>query len=274
MAKINLKKTRWYKYFYEIEREFELTAQQTKIFGYIYNHCQSMTDNGYIGYSDEHMAEKLNMTYERFRKELYVLRKKELIIIKNPGKRTKKTGQSRMIYINTAIFLEEDQVSLTDIELDNVKRENENIKKENERLREELDKLSAELRERKCGYANGFTAKIASSGVIPSNMIEEMHRILAPVYRALANEYTYEEIKKHIDYVVVQIKKKEEVKKPITYFLRAAEHFKSDKIRKKEIDKSFNSLPEGIDLSKLEKEQEFYHQEVLELDIDDDDPFA
>ena len=261
MAKINLKKTRWYKYFYEIEREFELTAQQTKIFGYIFNHCQSMTDNGYIGYSDEHMAEKLNMTYERFRKELYVLRKKELIIIKNPGKRTKKTGQSRMIYINTSIFLEEEQTTLTDIELENARKENDAIKKENERLRDELNRLANELRDRKHGYANGYTARIASSGAIPSDMIEEMHRILAPVYRALANEYTHDDIKKHIDYVAMQIKKNKEIKKPITYFLRAAENFKPDAIRKKEIE--------------LENQQEFYHQEVLELDIDDDDdPFA
>lgn len=264
MTKINLKKTRWFKYYYEIQKEYDLSAQQTMIYGYIYNHCQNINDNGYIGYSDERMAKDLNISYERFKKELSCLKRKNLIIVKNPGKRTKKTNESRMIYINTAIFLEEEQVSLTDIELDNAK-------KKIEKLENQIKELTAELSKAK-KFGNAFTLRIEHSKVIPDNQIEDMHRILASVYEAMANEYTFKQIMSHIDYVINQIKRRN-VSKPIAYILNSAQHFKSNEQKEEEIDKTFHSLPK-VDLNKLENEQEFYHQEVLELDIDDDDPFA
>lgn len=250
MTKINLKKTRWIKFFYEIQKEFDLSAQQTLIYGYLYNHCKNLRDDGWCGYSDERMSKELNISYERFRKELYILRKKELIIIKNPGKRTKKAGQSRMIYINTSVFLEEEQLTLTDIEL-------ENARKEIERLKGQVDSLLKELQMAKRNYANAYTLRIAYAGVVPEEQLDDMHRMLAPVYEAMANEFTFKQIMSHIDYVINQIKRRE-VSKPITYILSSAQHFKPDVQKVEEIDKTFHTLP----------------KEVFELDIDDDDPFA
>ena len=262
MTKINLRKTRWIKYFYEIQKEFELSAQQTYVYGYFYNHCKNLRDDGWCGYSDERLSKELDMSLRTFQRELETLKKKGLLIVQNPGKRTRRTGKSRMIYINTSVFLEEDQISLTDIEL-------ENAKKEIERLRKENEDLQAVTRERH--YANGFTARIVASNVLPSELNEEIHRVLAPIYQSLANEYTYTEIRKHIDYMILQLRKrKDQIEKPVAYLLHAAEHFKPQEILMEEIEKAFNTTAVNGNFKGVTKNQEFYHQEVLDLD---DDPF-
>lgn len=264
MTRINLKKMVFYPVHYRLIHEYDLNPRQALIFAYLFNHCQGLNNDGYCGYSNERMAKEINIPKDTFKRELSLLRDKGLIVIENPRKFTKKANESRMIYINTSVFLEEEQTTLTDIELDNAK-------KEIERLKEQVDNLSKELQMAKRNYANAYTSKIAYSGVVPEDQLDDMHRMLAPVYEAMANEYTFKQIMSHIDYVINQIKRRD-VSKPIAYILNSAQHFKPNKQKEEEIDKTFHSLPKGVDLNKLENDQEFYHQEVL--DLDDDDPFA
>lgn len=134
MIQLNMKKFRYWQYQYEIVAKHELTPQQGVVYGYLYNHCVNLNNEGYCGYSDERMANDINIPYSSFKKDLKVLREKGLIIVKNPNKRTKKTGESRMIYINSDTYLIDKQMDLRDIE-------NQNLHKKLERA----DKRIAEL---------------------------------------------------------------------------------------------------------------------------------
>lgn len=96
---------RFYPLQYNIMKRYELTPQQGYVFGYLYNHCQNLKKGGYIGYSDERMAEDLDMTIRTFQREMKVLKDKGLIIVNNEGKRSKVARKSREIYINDEIYL-------------------------------------------------------------------------------------------------------------------------------------------------------------------------
>lgn len=219
MTKINFQKLgRYYPVHHEILHEYDLNPRQALIFGYLFNHCQQLKNNGYCGYSNERIAKDLNMPKDTFKTELGVLKRKELIVIDNSRRFTKVPGKSRVIYIKSQPFLQEEQMSLTDIELDNAK-------KKIEKLESQIIELNAELHETK-KYGNAFTIRIERSGVIPKSEIQNMHRILAVVYEAMSNEYTYDQIASHIDYMINQIKHRD-VKKPISYLMKAADEYKS-----------------------------------------------
>ena len=128
------KSLRFWQLQYELIHEHELTYQQGAVYAYLYNHCMNINDGGYCGYSDERMAEDLKLAFSTFKRELKVLKDKELIIVKNPQKRTKKTGESRMIFINPDNYLAHQQLDLADVQNDNLKREIERLKKQNEEL--------------------------------------------------------------------------------------------------------------------------------------------
>ena len=226
MPKINLQKTRWFKYFYELQKEFKLSAQQTAIYGYLYNHCQYKNDNGYCGYSDQRMADELDISYERFRKELAVLKNKKLIIIRNPGKRTKETGQSRMIYINTEVFIEDNQMSIADIEVENLRKENQRLKKQLEQLNKTLETLNKPV------YGNTYTMLIyrvlSHKKIIDPSQKDELYAVLSPLYAALAVDHGHQEVENHILYVLGKMSDTK-VRNPIGYLIKSAEEFMTHK---------------------------------------------
>ena len=107
MARIKLSKLRFKPLIDSIYENFNLTSQQAHVYGYFWNHCMNLNDDGWCGYSDERIAKDLRLGVKTFKRELTVLKNKNLIFIKNPGKRTKRTGESRMIYLNTEYFIDD-----------------------------------------------------------------------------------------------------------------------------------------------------------------------
>jgi len=138
---LKTKYQRFWQFQYELVHDYELTCQQGVVYAYLYNHCININDNGYCGYSDERMAKELKIHERTLRRELKVLRDKGLIIVKNPQKRSKRTGESRMFYINADVYISQ-QLDLTDVQNDNLRRENERLRQQNE----ELEKLIEEQR--------------------------------------------------------------------------------------------------------------------------------
>lgn len=221
MAIIKLSKLRFIPFITQIYKEYELTPQQTMIYGYIFNHCMNLNDDGYCGFSDERMAKELNLSYERFRKELAILKNKKLVVIRNPGKRSKKTNESRMIYINSDVYLEEAQMSLEEIEL-------ENLKKENERLRKQLEQLAKEKSESNVQYGNYYTMYLYREfyrrNQITENQKNELYAVLSSVYDGLAVDYGHADVMKHINYVLEQ-SKETDIENVIGYLVRSVQDY-------------------------------------------------
>lgn len=146
------KSFRYWQYQYELVFEYELTYQQGAIYAYLYNHCMNINDYGYCGYSDERMANDLNLSISTFKRELGILKKKKLIIVENPGKRTKKTGESRMIYINAEIY---------------IRSEKENAQENNQiqQLQQQIDILKQRNTELEQKIANAYSLQISFLGV-------------------------------------------------------------------------------------------------------------
>lgn len=203
MPKINLKKLRFIPLIYNIKNEYNLSAQQAMVYGYIFNQCMSINDDGYCGYSDEKMAKELNLGYRTFKRELEVLKNKKLILITNPGRRTKQAGQSRMIYINSDVYLEEQQLSLVDLEV-------EALKKENERLKKQLEEAAAEKARANVIHGNYYTMylyrEFFKRNQISEEQKDEFYAVLSPVYEGLATDYGHSEVMRHISYVLEQSK--------------------------------------------------------------------
>ncbi len=125
------KKFRYWQLQYELIHNFELTYQQGAVYAYLYNHCININDNGYCGYSDERIAEDLKLANSTCRREIKVLKDKGLIVVENPGKRTKKTGESRMIYINEENYLQsEKEIYREDSQMQRLQQENELLKQQ------------------------------------------------------------------------------------------------------------------------------------------------
>ena len=119
---INWKSLRYYPYFHSIEKKYDLTSQQTMIFGYFYNHCINLNDNGFCGFSDERLSREMGLAYSTFKRELKILRQKDLLIVRNEGRRTRIPGESREIYLSSEPFLSDKQLSLEEVQIENKDR--------------------------------------------------------------------------------------------------------------------------------------------------------
>lgn len=136
---LKFKNFRYWQYQYELVAEYGLTHQQGVVYAYLYNHCVNINENGYCGYSDERMANEIKIPYSSFKKELKILKEKKLITVENPGKRTKKTGESRMIYINAEIYIQsEKESSQEDIHIQKLQQEIEALKQRNTELEQKI----------------------------------------------------------------------------------------------------------------------------------------
>ena len=71
--------------------------------------------------------------------EIKILKDKGLILVKNPGKRTKKTGESRMIYINAEVYIQsEKEVPQADSRIQKLQQENEMLKQQISNLEQRI----------------------------------------------------------------------------------------------------------------------------------------
>lgn len=106
--KLNFKNKRFVQYQLEFYQTKKLTYSSRELYSFIYNHCIFYSDEknqGWCGLSNEKLAEKLNTTIRTIENNLKELKDKEMIIIENAGKRTKKTGESRQIHINAKNYI-------------------------------------------------------------------------------------------------------------------------------------------------------------------------
>ena len=135
------KNFRFWQYQYELVAEYGLTHQQGVVYAYLYNHCVNINENGYCGYSDERISENVGLHCRTLKRELKVLKEKGLITVGNPGKRTKRTGESRMIYINAEIYIQSDQESSPeDTQIQRLQQENKLLKQQLAELEKKIIK--------------------------------------------------------------------------------------------------------------------------------------
>ena len=221
MAKIKLSKLRFIPIIDVIYEDFDLTSQQAHVHGYLWNHCMNLNNDGWCGYSDERIAKDLKLGVRTLQRELEVLKNKNLISVENPGKRTKKTGQSRMIHLNTEYFID-DVAGETDLE----KIE---LKKENARLRAELERVSAiaqQVEQTKL-YPSLYVQMLIDAKIIPQEEIAYACATLDDAYNAIKAEFNANKVLDHIKYITNQFKSKS-FKKPdnvVKYLQKAATNY-------------------------------------------------
>jgi len=139
--KLKLKNRKYWIFHYELFQEYKLTSRAKEVFSFLYTHCVNYHDDGWCGYSNERLAEIMQSSTDYVKRGLKELVDKELIMVENVGKRTKRPGESRQIFINGKNFIAEenseqgntDNKSLKLIE--QLKKDNEELKKENSRLK-------------------------------------------------------------------------------------------------------------------------------------------
>lgn len=203
MAKIDLIKLEsknWVKFRFDLKREFSLSDTDVVLYGYIFRHCStyhSGESNYWLGYSNERIADDCDMSLATLKRSLKTLADKKLIVIINPGKRTKQTNKSRMIYINDDIYMLEDQVSIEDIEI-------ESLRCQVAELQEKLHKVEMENEV----YPNKYLQQVIDAGLIPEKDIKRACKVLNCAYETFARQYSYEEIQKHLSYVIRELKGK------------------------------------------------------------------
>lgn len=220
MNRINLVKLEsadWIKYRFDLIDEFQLTPNEMVVYGYIFRHCStyhSLQESYWIGFSNERMAKDCRMKLRTFERVLATLEKKKLIIIANPGKRTKRTGESRMIYLNQDIFFNEQQMTISDVLVDEKEREIERLKNRIEQLEKALD-------ERPKLYPNIFLQQIIDSGFIAAADVPRACVVLNPGYELLAKCF-YEESQKHVTYMIRRLKSAENKPEDVIKYLSTA----------------------------------------------------
>ena len=141
--KYHIKGVRFVKVFLDIKKDYDLTGEQAMLYGFLYNWCMEMGESRFCGFSDEKIADTLGVKIATHKRNLKALLEKDLIYIKNAGSRSKKKGESREIYINDKIFLDDEVAKQLD-EAERVKAENEQLKKQLKLMNERLLALQEE----------------------------------------------------------------------------------------------------------------------------------
>lgn len=222
MAQIKLSKLRYIPLITQIQKDYELSYQQAAVYGYLFNHCMNVNKNGYCGYSDQRIADEMNIGYRQFKRELEALKKKNLIITKNPGKRTKKTGESRMLYINTEVYLEEVQMDLKDVQIERLEKENKMLMA---RL-EEMEKREAEYRERELNKYKMYVLPLLKNNVISDDQYPEVYDQIGPLYYSFAilEGHGIKMLHNHIRHIARF--KQGKLDNPVAYLAKALEDYR------------------------------------------------
>lgn len=209
---INWKSLRYYPYFHSIEKKYDLTPQQTMVFGYFYNHCINLNDNGFCGFSNDRLCEETGLKLTTLKKELKTLRDKGLIIIKNEGRRTRIPGESREIYLSSEPFLSDKQLSLEEVQIENKDRRIAQLEKQ----------LSKALASQSSSTPNFWVQYLVDHNVLQTKEeIQKASHSLNVPYDAFANELGFSEMKKHLSYITNQLQRNE-IKTDIVAYLSKA----------------------------------------------------
>lgn len=221
MAKIKLSNLRFTPIIDYVRKKFHLTWQQAGVYGFFFNHCQNINDDGWCGYSDEYIAKELELGVRTLQRELETLKSKNLITVKNSGKRTKRTGQSRMIYLNTEIFIEYDVLEPT---AQQTKEQDTEKDRKIEQLEAELNRVSAIAKRveelEAAALPNAHVQRFIEAKYIKKADIPRAVAELNDLYKAFMFEFGVSELEYHIDYMMKELEKKE-VKNVVSYLSKA-----------------------------------------------------
>lgn len=139
--KVNFKMLGYVMVHLDIKRDYELTGEQSIVYGFLYNYCinlkGSSTKSGWCGLSNENIAESVGVIERTVSRSIKALKDKELIIIENEGKRTRRIALSPKPF-----YCEETQKALDEAEM--IKVENEQLKKQLKLMNERLLALQEE----------------------------------------------------------------------------------------------------------------------------------
>lgn len=140
---ISFKKFNHWQWQQQLYQEKKISDSAGKLYSFLFTHCIYYHNNGYCGLSNLNISKEIGTSEKSVERLLKELRDKDMIVIKNPNKRTNKTGESRQIHINSKNYITEDiQKTSSDNELLKVierqSKELEELKKENSLLRIDL----------------------------------------------------------------------------------------------------------------------------------------
>ena len=207
MAKIKLSNLRFTPIIDYVRKKFHLTWQQAGVYGFFFNHCQNINDDGWCGYSDEYIAKELELGVRTLQRELETLKSKNLITVKNSGKRTKRTGQSRMIYLNTEIFIEYDVLEPT---AQQTKEQDTEKDRKIEQLEAEIKRLKTEQRvERTELYPSLYIQQLIDAQVLQPEDVAHACVGLDEIYNIIKKEFHGGAVFEHIKYIINQFKSKD-----------------------------------------------------------------
>lgn len=144
--KLNFKIKNFLQYQLEFYQEKKISLSARELYSFIYRHCIDFHNQGWCGFSNDKLAEKLNTTTRTIERSLKELTEKEMIIIENTGRRTKKPGQSREIYINAKNYIANEVLNVKEPRANSeIFKLVEQLKKDNEELQLQLNKANYEL---------------------------------------------------------------------------------------------------------------------------------
>lgn len=193
-----------------IKERFGLSTNEAMVYGWLFRETNTYHRGGFSGVKDQHIAEELGLTRQTVNAVEHSLVEKELIIIENPGKRTKKTAKSKMIYLTDKPYLNSSN-SVANIETE----EFENMKKEIELLRlqiEEQKKIIQNQNQHHVRDYSQFVEILFVRNIIedtPDNRKQATYR-LGYLYADFYESYTNASLKmdKHLRQIQKAIKKK------------------------------------------------------------------
>ena len=114
--KVNFKMLGYVMVHLDIKRDYELTGEQSIVYGFLYNYCinlkGSSTKSGWCGLSNENIAESVGVIERTVSRSIKALKDKELIIVENERHRTRRISLSPKPF-----YCEETQKALDKVEL-------------------------------------------------------------------------------------------------------------------------------------------------------------
>lgn len=204
-------------YDYALQREYDLTDAETQVFGFIRRHCFTFkkNDHYWCGLSNENLAEATCKKTGALKRCLLTLKEKGLIVIENQG-----TGL-RKIYLNDALYLEQDAPSVQEIALTEQNKEKD---REIEHLKAELERVSAIAKRveelEAAAVPNAYVQRFIEAKYIKKADIPQAVAQLNDLYKAFMMEFGVSELEYHIDYMLKELASKQ-VKNVISYLAKA-----------------------------------------------------
>lgn len=137
---INFKNKHFLQYQLHLFKEKQISYGARELYSFIYTYCTFYSTHGkdgWCGLSNEHLCEQLALKLPTLKRYLKELKDVKMIVVKNPGRRTKAHGESRQIYINAENYITEDEGE--------IKKSSDELLKIIQKQKDEMDILRMEI---------------------------------------------------------------------------------------------------------------------------------